>query len=83
MKIVRINLIVIVFFTCCLSELESAGHGHSIYTSASSIRLRTTENFDVVNLFKPIHPKIPDSLGFDIYMAPLIIQEIPHGGAGD
>lgn len=81
MKIVRVNLIVIVFFTCCLSELESAGH--SIHTPASSIRLRTTENFDVVNLFKPIHPEIPYSLGFDIYMAPLIIQDIPPGGAGD
>ena len=83
MKIVRVNLIAIVFFTCCLSEVESVGHGHSIYTSASSIRLRTTDNFDVVSLFKPIHPKIPNSLGFDIYMAPLIIQEIPPGGAGD
>ncbi|WP_133111862.1 hypothetical protein [Candidatus Scalindua japonica] len=83
MKIVRINLIVIVFFTCCLRELESAGHGHSIHTSADSIRQRTTENFDVVNLFKPIHPKTPDSPGFDIYMTPLIIQEIPPGGAGD
>jgi len=85
MKIVRVNLIVIVFFTCCLSELESAGHGHShsIHTSASSIRLRTTENFDVVNFFKPIQPEIPYSLGFDVYMAPLIIQEVPPGGAGD
>ncbi|KHE91760.1 MAG: hypothetical protein K8F52_07910 [Candidatus Scalindua rubra] len=83
MKIVRINLIVIVFFTCCLSELESAGHGHSLYTSVTGIRLRTTENFDVVNLYKPIHPEIHDSPGFDIYMAPLIIQEIPSGGAGD
>jgi hypothetical protein len=83
MKIVIVNLLVIVFFTCCLSELESAGHSHSIHTSASSIRRRTTESFDVVSLFKPIHPKITDSLGFDIYMAPLIIQEIPPGGAGD
>ena len=83
MKIVRVNLIVIVFFTCCLSELEGAGHGHSIHASDSSIRLRTTESFDVVSLFKPIHPKIADSLGFDIYMAPLIIQEIPSGGARD
>ena len=85
MKIALVSLIVIVFFTCYLSELVSAGHGHShsIHTSASSIRLRTTENFNVVNLFKPMHPRTPDSLGFDIYMAPLIIHEVPPGGAGD
>ncbi len=82
MKTIRTYLTTIMFCTCCLCAWASEENNHT-KSLADAIRLRTTTRFDLVNLFKPIHPKVRDSLGFDIYMAPLIIQEAPSGEPAD